>query len=68
MSRWCKDGRRRFLSFLDPLLMILSPGAPAGGRPWKIHRGERQLLCDLPCRYYLGLQCSGGHIHCYFTV
>ena len=56
MSRWCKDGRRRFLSFLGSFVNDSQPGGP--GALEQITK-KNLLPCDGPCaRFILARACS----------
>ncbi|KAH8752572.1 hypothetical protein F5883DRAFT_203569 [Diaporthe sp. PMI_573] len=57
MSRWCKDGRRRFLSFLGSFVNDSQPGGP--GALEQITKKKNLLPCDGPCaRFILARACS----------
>lgn len=64
MSLWCKDGRRRFLSFLGSFVNECS--ARRAGGLGTDDKEEKQLPCDGRSLYPvlitwgLDLQCSGG--------
>lgn len=61
ISRWCKDGRRLFLSFLGSFVNDSQPGGPGAleqiTKEKKTVPVRRSLRSVLP---HHGLQCSGG--------